>query len=328
MDKFDFAIGWPEEHVKRELFINALKAECRARKLSFVFIGPRKLKKLINAVKKGRLIVKFYLDMASETYDPADKFTRLAYSLKDAGTRIVADPDDVKEAADKSITHFDLLRAKVPVPYTIVIRNWEPTRRLSHQEKKKLRFPFVIKPAMGYGQKGVKIINKRQTLKEIAKARRFDIGDNFLLQEFVEPLKLAGKPAWFRVYNLFGEVIPCWWNPYTNIFRQVTLKELDEYKLLPLIRISSEIGRITRIDWFSCEIAINKRNRKFLVVDYMNDQCAVYPQSKHKDGLPDDLIVHIAERIIDKAWQYIQGKYTLSYRAIWFPRVKVRDEDA
>ncbi len=174
----------------------------------------------------------------------------------------------------------------------------------------------------------MKIITKRRTLKEIARARRFDVGDNFLLQEFVEPLRLAGNPAWFRVYNLFGEIIPCWWHPQTNIFRQVTLKEMDMYNLLPLIRITSEIGRITHIDWFSCEIAISKRNKRFLVVDYVNDQCAIYPQSKHKDGVPDDLIVHFADRIVEKAWQYILGRFTLSYRALWFPKIKVRDDDA
>ena len=328
MKKFDFALGWPVIHIKRELFINALKAECKARKLTFVCIMPGRLKHLIRAVKQDRLKIKFYLDMASETYDTANRFTRFAYCLKDAGARVVADPDDVKEAADKSITHFDLMRAKVPVPYTIVIRNWEPARRLTHLEKKKLRFPFVIKPALGYGQKGVKIIKTKSTLKEVARARRFDIGDNFLLQEFVDPIKLGGKPAWFRVYQIFGEIIPCWWNPQTNFFQQVTLKEMDEHNLTPLVRITSEIARITRVDWFSCEIAINKRNKKFVVIDYMNDQCAIYPQSRHKDGLPDELILHIAERIVDKAWQHIRGRRTLSYRALWFPKIKVRDEDA
>ena len=328
MRKFDFAVGWPEMNVKREMFINVLKSECKARKMSFLFIGPYKLKRFFNAVKRGSLKIKFYLDMASETYEPGDKFTRLAYCLKDSGTRVVADPDDVKAAADKSITHFDLLRANVPVPYTVVIRNWEPQRRLTREEKRRLRFPLVIKPALGYGQKGVKIITKRRTLKEIARARRFDTGDNFLLQEFVEPALLGGTPAWFRVYQLFGEIIPCWWNPEENLFRQVTLKEMDEYRLMPLVRIASEIGRITHIDWFSCEIALNKRTRKFVVIDYMNDQCAIYPKSEHKDGMPDELLKHICERIVDKAWKYARGEYTLSYRALWFPKIKVKDEDA
>jgi hypothetical protein len=59
----------------------------------------------------------------------------------------------------------------------------------------------------------------------------------------------------------------------------------------------------------------------------MNDQCAISPQSEYKDGVPDDLIIHIADRIVEKAWRHIQGRFTLSHRAIWFPKIQVRDEN-
>ena len=326
MEVYDFGIGWPVADGQEELFIKSLKSECAARNMNFVLIDDFALKNLSNAVKKGELKVKFYLDMASETYDFEDKFTRFAYCLKDAGARIVADPDDVKAAADKSVTHFDLVAARIPVPFTVVIRHWEPARRLTSEEKIGLGFPFVIKPASGYGQQGVKIINQRPNLKDIAEARKFDEGDNFLLQEFIEPIDLGGSPAWFRVYHLFGEIIPCWWNPQNNIFRQVTLAEMDNYRLSPLIHIASEIARITLIDWFSCEIAVSKKTNKFVVIDYMNDQCAIYPQSQHPDGVPDDLVVHIATRIVENAWQHIRGRFTVRYRAVWFPKVKVKKE--
>jgi len=327
MEIFDFGIGWPVAGEENEFFVSILKSECRARRLKFIFIDEASIDSLSNKIKKGEFKLKFYLDMASETFDPKDNFTKFAYSLKDSGTRIVADPDDVKAAADKSITHFDLASAKVPVPYTILVRNWEPTRRLTDEEKAQLGFPFVIKPALGYGQKGVKIIRHKVTLKEIAEARQLDKGDNFLLQEFIEPAELNSEPAWFRVFHLFGEIFPCWWNPLTHVYRHVTLKETDEYKLLPLSRITTEIARITRIDWFSCEIALSKKEGKFVTIDYMNDQCAINPQSKYKDGVPDDLIAQIAERMVEKAFQHIRKRFTLGHRAIWFPKIKVRDEN-
>ena len=328
MKIYDFAIDWPERLTNDDFFINALKAECKRRRLSFIFIGKGALKSYTEGVKKGNIRIKFYLDMASETFVPKDKFNRFAYCLKDSGTKVVADPDDVREAADKSITHFDLLTAKIRVPYTVVIRNWAPTKRLSFHERRRLGLPFVIKPALGYGQKGVKIINRRRPLKDMAQARRFDRGDNFLLQEFIQPAELGGLSAWFRVYHLFGEIIPCWWDPRTHANRQVTLREMHEYQLLPLVRIASEIAHLTHIEWFSCEIALSRKSRKFVTIDYMNDQCAIYPKSRHKDGMADDLIMHIAERMVDKAWYFIKSKPTLNFRALWFPRIKTRDEDA
>ena len=171
------------------------------------------------------------------------------------------------------------------------------------------------------------MIDQKGTLKEVAEARKISQGDNFLLQELIEPKMLDNSKAWFRIYHLFGEIIPCWWEPSTGAYRQVTLKEADSYNLMPLVRITSEIARITRVDWFSCEIAIDKKNDEFTVIDYMNDQCAVSPQSQYKDGVPDDLIVHIAQRMVDKAWNYLSGRFTLTYRAVWFPRIKVKDEN-
>lgn len=80
---------------------------------------------------------------------------------------------------------------------------------------------FIIKPALGYGQRGVKVISSENPLQEIADARLFDAGDNFLLQEFITPIELKGRPAWFRIYNLFGDIIPCWWHPTTHEFYPV-----------------------------------------------------------------------------------------------------------
>ena len=328
MKTFDFGIGWPVPQDEDDLFIKSIKSECKARNLNFMLVNEHMIEKLSVLLKRGNVKIRFYLDMASEAYDLSDAFTRFTYVLKDSGARVVDDPDDVRATADKSITHYKLIKAKVPVPFALIIRNWEPKRRLTDEEKQLLGFPFVIKPASGYGQKGVKIIKQKHTLKEIAEARQFNVGDNFLLQEFIEPVDISGNPAWFRVYHLFGEIIPCWWNPKTNIFRQVTLREMEIYRLIPLVRIASEIGRITRIDWFSCEVAIDKKSKRFVVIDYMNDQCAIYPQSQHRDGVPDDLVIHMANRIVDKAWQYLRGGFTLTYRAVWFPRIKVKDEDA
>ncbi|MBU4311474.1 MAG: hypothetical protein KJ706_01990, partial [Candidatus Omnitrophica bacterium] len=89
-----------------------------------------------------------------------------------------------------------------------------------------------------------------------------------------------------------------------HTYRKVTMREVHEHKLLPMIQITAEIARITRIEWFSCEVAINKRNNEFVAIDYMNDQCWVNPQSKSADGIPDDVITHITERIVKKAREY------------------------
>jgi len=327
MEIFDFGIGWVGE-TEEYLFIEALRSECAQRGLRFLVVNERSVARVAEQIRKNKVKISFFLDLASETTDLGDKFTRFVYRLKDSGSRVVADPDQARFAADKSITHFNLEKAGLSVPYTIVIRNWEPTRRLSEEEKQSLGLPFVIKPASGYAQKGVKIIRKRLSLREIAEARTFSPGDNFLLQQFVEPEILGQDPAWFRVIYLFGETVMCWWNTATGVYRQVTLRDFDDFNLAPLARIAAEIAGITGIEWFSCEIARDKKNSRFTVIDYMNDQFDISSQTQHSAGVPDDVLIFLAQRLVEKAWRHVKGGYPLFRRAIWFTRMKLRDEDA
>jgi hypothetical protein len=258
--------------------------------------------------------------MASEPFDPDDKFTRLAYELKDAGTKVIDDPDEVRHSADKAIAHFDLLRHGVPVPEAVVIRNWDPDRRLTAEEEARLGFPFVIKPARGFARQGVRVIGKDHALDGIELARQFSHDDDYILQQFIVPTELGGSPAWFRIYHLFGEIVPCWWHPETHVYRQMTLTEMERYNLLPIVRIVSEIGRITNVDWFSSEIALNAAG-KFFVVDYVNDQCSMEAQSVEKDGVPDAVVVQIARRIVERANQHIHKRVFLPYLSLWFPQI-------
>ena len=101
MDKYDFGIGWADG--KEHIFASTIEAECKARRLSFILIDEKNIDKLIDDVKKDKLGIKFYLDMASETHNHRDAFTRFAYAVKDSGARVVAGPDNVKSAADKII---------------------------------------------------------------------------------------------------------------------------------------------------------------------------------------------------------------------------------
>jgi hypothetical protein len=322
---YDFGLAWYGEG-DEYLFLRELRAECNLRGLRFVLVDQDSIGPVSEEIDRGRAKIRFFLDLASEISEPENEFTKFVYRLKDSGSRVVADPDRVKSSADKSVAHYSLMDAGISVPYSIIIRNWEPTRRLNDIERRELGLPFIVKPALGYGQRGVKVIKSWMSLKEVTEARLFDPGDNFLLQEFITPRKLEGTPAWFRVFSLFGETMICWWNTETGVYRQVTLKEFEHYRLSPLARTASEISSITGIEWFSCEIALNDKTGNFTVVDYMNDQFDISSQSQRAAGLPDDLVILIVQRLAEKAWQYKIGRYPLSYRTIWFPRIKLKDE--
>jgi len=297
--------------------------------MSFLLITHHNAYKVSEELERGKLRLGFLLDNEADYDDKKNVFARLSYAAKDTGSYVVCDPDDARQAANKAVTHYDLVKGNIPVPYTVVVRNWEPDDfKLTKEELRQLKPSFIIKPASGFGQKGV-IKNADGSLAEIAKARHFNRGDDFLLQEKIEPVILAGRQAWFRVYFIFGEIIPCWWDTQTGMYYYITLREMHNFRLLQLARITSEIARLTNMEFFSCEIAITKseKERRFVAIDYVNDQPELCVRSEKVGGGPvPEVVQHIAERMAEIAWKIKLGIPIGLHRSIWMAKARLEDD--
>ena len=304
MRKYDFGLNW--NGTIKEKFVELLQAACKEKKLSFLWISQDNVKKVAQDVERKHLTIKVLLDTEATYNKKGDPYARICYAVKDSGGIVINDPDRTKAAIDKSVLHYELVDAGIFTPYTVIVRNWHPnTYRLSDEDRQRLGTPFVIKPALGYGQQGV-VMDARGSIREIASARNFDRGDNFLLQEKITPIELGGKRAWFRVFNLFNTIIPCWWDDVTSHYEHVPYEEFNSYGFYPLVKIVSKIASLTRMAWFSTEIAIdNKDNQKrFLTIDYINDQCAMDVQSETPCGVPDNIVKHTADCMVDVAHRH------------------------
>ena len=58
------------------------------------------------------------------------------------------------------------------------------------------------------------------------------------------------------------------------------------------------------------EIAIDEKadQRRFVAIDYVNDQCDMTPQSQDKTGVPDYIITYVANCIVDSAKKVLSGQ--------------------
>lgn len=327
MKSYDFGLAWNSGNTEK--FVKWTRRECSLRGMKFVLITEKNVAGIIDDLEKGRLKIKFLLDNEADYDDPKNLFARLSYAVKDTDGYVICDPDDARQASNKAVAHYDLVKAGIPVPYTVVVRNWEPDDFvLTKEEQKQLGLEFIIKPASGFGQKGV-IKNAKGSISEIAQARHFNRGDNFLLQKKIEPITLGGKQTWFRVYFLFGEIIPCWWNTENGQYLHMTLREMSGFRLLPLARIASEVARITNMDFFSSEIAITGKGteRKFVTIDYVNDQPELCIRSeKGRFGPVAEVVSHLAERIVEIAWRKLRGAPVGIYRSIWLAKARLEDD--
>ncbi|MFC1548478.1 hypothetical protein ACFL5E_00805 [Candidatus Omnitrophota bacterium] len=307
MNEYDFGLTWDKNKC---LFTDSLVYDCKEKGLSFLWVPEDKVRDVTKKLETGKIRIKVLLDTEA-TYDvPGEPYARLCYAVKDAGGVVINDPDRTRISVDKSVVHYELAHSGISTPYTVVVRNWEPRSfRLSDNEKSRLGKPFIIKPACGWGHRGV-IYNAIGSIKEIAKARNFDPYDNFLLQEKIHPIELNSKRAWFRIFHVFNEIIPCWWDDRTSRYEHITAEEFRKYKLTPLVKTITKIASITKMSWFSTEIAIDKKQGRprFITIDYVNDQCDMEAKSESKDGVPDHIVKFTAYSIIHAAKRLARGK--------------------
>jgi len=323
---WNFALSWPE--YKEKPFISWLKQKCKSKDMSFLWIHDGNIGDIIKGLESGKISIQFLFDMNATYSVPYDKYAHLCYAVKDRGGKVLNDPDDAKAATDKSVMHYDLMEAGIPVPFTVVIRKWSVnTFKLTETERKNLKIPFIIKPSSGFGKIGV--IPDATTLKALAKARNYANGDNILLQEKIEPIMFGNRRGWFRVFYVFNEVIPCWWDTHWAMgsgelridgYEQVTMSEMQRFKLFPLVEIVVKIAELTNMKFFTTEIAIHKKGgyRIPVAIDYVNDQCDLDLKSQEPVSPPDEVIEHIIERIVECAWDLLRGEQKLKGYSIWF----------
>jgi hypothetical protein len=286
-------------------FIRLLEQHTQARGLIFVHCQNHEQAEVVRqAVAHDTLTVGCLIDYMGRSFR---NDTGLGAVVAAHGGLVVVDPLLVARFGDKATMHLALERAGVPLARTLIWGAGMPNRALLPRERGELGARIVCKPARGSGSSGV-TLDCDGSAASIEAARSYDPDDDFLLQEFVVPELLDGRPAWFRVYYCFGHVSACWWHPDTHATLLVTPEEIAAYRLGGLERISRTIAAISGYTWFSSEVALVARpgRRCFVPIDYLNNKCYMLTHSEvGQHGIPDALAERVAWQIVDRAAAHV-----------------------
>lgn len=265
--------------------------------LSTFVITKQNLEEVLILLKKKKLAFKAYLDRAS---DEDQKFKSITKILNRKDVFIINPHPITCKVINKFYFHKKLSKKHFTVPKTILISSLSKNKsvRISDEQLNLLGIPFIIKPAQfsGGGHGVIKNgITKDQLLEEMNK----NPNEDYLIQEKIHPIKNCGRKAWFRIFWAFGKIIPTWWDDQTHIYHILTTDEIEKYKLHKLIKIVQRLARLSKLDYFSSEIAVTKDHR-FILIDYINDQCDMRLQSKHIDGVPDRVVIEFIAQMKNK----------------------------
>ncbi len=111
------------------------------------------------------------------------------------------------------------------------------------------------------------------------------------------PAQIDGRHAWFRVLYCAGEIFPNWWDTHTHIYTPLFITERTQVIYQHLQEIMAKIAGICKLELFSTEIAYTN-DGNCMIIDYLNDPVDLRVQSKAVDGVPDEVVSAIADRIV------------------------------
>jgi hypothetical protein len=287
-----------------DFFIHRVQCHCAERGLNFFLVEPLWVEVFCKKLQQGELRCRVLLNMHSEHHQPDDVYHRLVRIAFEQKTEVIDPPDVALAAFDKARLHPKLLEAGLILPYTVVVpREKIPEFSLSESDSAKLGQPFVIKPSLGYGKRGVVLDATRPG--DLTRSLSEWPDPHYLMQQRIVPRMLGESPAYFRVFFVFGDVWYCWWNCYTDQYRLLRSDEMEKHALHPLEDITRRLAALTMMNFFSTEIALTEAGT-FVVIDYVNDQCHMLTQSANPAmGVPDDIVAAIACRLVEGAHQLI-----------------------
>jgi len=300
MHTFGLAIAWEWEF--DEDFVRGIEHECHKRNLSTYQVTPHNLQDVICRVERGDLAFHGFYDRAS---DVDESFLPLVKLLDRESVRVINPHHRVVHAIDKATMHLEFLTHGLHVPYTIILSPHSVAREIhiAPEELGHLGKPFVIKPANTTGG-GTGVVLDATTVNDVLKARKLHPEDKYLLQEFIHPRVLDGKRAWFRVYSVFGESILCWWDDQTHEYTEMTGDKEQRFGLAGLREAIQTIYAISKLDFFSSEIA-QEKSGEFIIVDYVNEICDMRLKSKYSNGAPDAIVQHIEQLIAQEIERHV-----------------------
>ncbi len=289
--EIDLGIAWEWQYDAE--FVKGLADTGHSRGLSVQLIHTRDLPTALRDFTDGKIHYRTFLDRAS---DNVKEFLPFGKAVAKSGARMINTYAQMAWCIDKATMHMEFLANGLHVPYSIILSAYDHEPEIKIKDLARLGRPFIIKPCLGGGGTGV--VLGAETLADVLSARKSQNDQKFLLQEKIAPKLLNGRRAWFRVYWVLGRTFIVWWNDLTHLYGELNSTEEEIHDLSSLRRIISKIAGISRLDFFSAEIALTNDNR-FVVVDYVNDIVDMRLQSCHADGVPDSLVRDITSAIVD-----------------------------
>lgn len=302
---YDFVLSSPFPNY--DFFAHRMRELCGQLNLSFFIADKVWVNDFYQKLCNKEIGVRVLLDLSNSQTDEEDPYLMLAREAKRQRAYVIDDPDVTSVVAHKALFHQKMLENQILVPETIIVTRKElGTFKVTDEVKQQVGVPFVVKPAWGDSSIGV-IIDGTSYEDVLMSAEQAPNSDAFLIQRQLKPKPLGDHVGWFRMFHIVNEVIPCWWDPYSHEYHLVTPAQRRYHKLTPLARIMKQIAKVSKMKFFTSEICLDVDGHLY-VVDYVNADPDMNPQSYYTNGVPDEIVRHIVWLLVNEGMRIVMKR--------------------
>ncbi len=271
-------------------FIAVLQKACEARGVSLCTLGPNDVPTIAKKLESGEVKARVGLD---RVWDWGGEYEAHVDTLRKHVPLMLNDYDSVRRIWSKVYMHMTLIQHGLHAPHLMLVPSVEEMADPPAIDLTPLGDTFSIKGAHSGGSGVLKAASKWE---DVLTQRKEWPSDQTIVQAWVEPKMLGRKRAWFRVFYACGATYPCWADDRTHIQERVTPEDESRFQLGILRGMTQQIAGLCGLNVFSTEIAFNQNNI-WQVCDYVNEPCDYRLQSSVANGVPDEVVLAVCDRI-------------------------------
>lgn len=288
MEIFDLGIAWNWQLDSE--FVEGLNDRALKENLKPYILHAYNFYRSLRDIAENTIYFRFFLD---RTLDDGSPLCKISDFLKTKNFSFINHPDSVKKSLDKAVIHQMFIDNDIPVPRTVFIN---PQDSLPLEAKiRTFPKPFIVKLSDNSFGKTVSL--EAGSLDDVIRLRQRYGNINCFAQEKINPTFLGNKLSSFRAVYCMGDLHVCWWHLLSHNCDILSQADSDKYGLAPLLLIPKYAAKVSKLDFFTADIVMDKKNN-FFVVNYADAWPDMRRKSKFNDGVPDNIVDAVTNRII------------------------------
>ena len=318
--RYDLAFSWAAD--RPTPFTDAITESARRHRLSVLPVRRGEVDAVRRRVERGRIGIGVFLNTQADGTNLRSPSMRLGRVVKARGALVVEDPDDAPIYADRALQLEYLKRAGLRVPNHLVLEHWQrggPV--ISASARSALGRTWAAVAGRGLERKATVVSTAQHVWPALVRSG-FKRGQKILVYRHQEPLAEGDMELRFRMWYLFGRIIPSWCRRDRSHFQRLTLDDAGHDAFAQMIAMVRRCAEVTGLDWFMTEVLVtgSQRRQSVLVLEPPNALAGLGPGVAVLAETSSEILRLAAQRLVEVAWRRGRGLPLSDGTGVWLAR--------